>query len=76
MAEHEEKLFEHELSEKFAELDKNIKIPEIPDVQNIFDKAEEEKTNVVPFKKYSRLSSEIITFVACSTVLLSRCCDL
>ncbi len=53
MAEHDEIFFEKELSKKFAELDKNIKIPEIPDVQNIFNKAEE-KTNVIPFKKYSK----------------------
>ena len=53
MAEHDKNLFEHELFEKFAELDENIKILEIPDVQNIFDRAEEQ-TKVIPFKKYSR----------------------
>lgn len=53
MAEHDEINFEQELREKFGKLDSEIKIPEIPDVQNIFDKAEE-KTNVIPFKKYSR----------------------
>lgn len=54
MAERDEKLFEHELEEKFRKLDESIKIPEIPDAQSIFEKAENEKTNVVPFKKYSR----------------------
>ncbi len=54
MAEHDEIKFEQELREKFGKLDSEIKVPEIPDVQNIFDKAEEEKTNVIPFKKYSR----------------------
>ena len=54
MAEHDEKLFEHELEEKFRKLDESIKIPEIPDAQSIFEKAENEKKNVVPFKKYSR----------------------
>ena len=54
MAEHDEIKFEQELREKFGKLDSEIKIPEIPDIQNIFDKAEEEKTNVIPFKKYSR----------------------
>lgn len=54
MAEHDEKNFEHEISERFKMLDSNIKIPEIPDAQSIFEKAEEKKSNVVPFKKYSR----------------------
>lgn len=54
MAEHDEIKFEQELREKFGKLDSEIKVPEIPDVQNIFDKAEEERTNVIPFKKYSR----------------------
>lgn len=54
MAEHGEKSFEHDFENRLRAFDENIKIPEIPDVQNIFDKAEEEKTNVVPFKKYSR----------------------
>ena len=55
MAEHDEIKFEQELREKFGKLDSEIKVPEIPDVQNIFDKAEEEeKTNVIPFKKYTR----------------------
>ena len=54
MAEHDEMNFEHEISERFKMLDSSIKIPEIPDAQSIFEKAEEKKSNVVPFKKYSR----------------------
>ncbi len=54
MAEHDEKLFEHEFAEKLRRFDDNIKIPEIPDAQSIFEKAENEKKNVIPFKKYSR----------------------
>ena len=53
MAEHDERNFEHELSEKLKKLDSSIKIPEIPDAQSIFEKAEEKKENTVPFKKYS-----------------------
>lgn len=73
MAKHDEKFFEHELSEKFAELDKNIKIPEIPDIQNIFEKAEEEKTNVVPFKKYSRYiaAAAAVVLICVSIPLIS-----
>lgn len=54
MAEHDERNFEHEISEKLKMLDKNIKIPEIPDAQGIFEKAETKKENTVPFKKYSK----------------------
>ena len=53
MAEHDEKLFEHEFEEKLRKFDSSIKIPEIPDAQSIFEKAEEQ-TKVIPFKKYSR----------------------
>ena len=73
MAEHNEKFFENELSEKFAELDKNIRIPEIPDVQNIFDKAETEKANVIPFKKYSRYvaAAAAVVLICVSIPILS-----
>ena len=54
MAEHDEINFEQELREKFKKLDREIKTPEIPEVGNIFEKAEEEKANLIPFKKYSR----------------------
>ena len=54
MAEHDEKAFEHILEVEFRKLDEKIKIPEIPDAQSIFEKAEKEKANTVPFKKYSK----------------------
>ena len=54
MAEREDKLFEQELAEIFAKMDSEIEIPEIPDVQTIFDKAEQKKANIIPFKKYSK----------------------
>lgn len=57
MAEHEDFSFEHEFAEKLKAFDENIKIPEIPDAQSIFDKAEEPKTKVIPFKKYSRYAA-------------------
>jgi hypothetical protein len=73
MVEHDEKLFEHKLSEKFAKLDKDIKIPEIPDVQNIFDRAENEKAKVIPFKKYSRYiaAAAAVVLICVSVPLLS-----
>ena len=72
MAEHDEINFEQELREKFGKLDSVIKIPEMPDVQNIFDKAEE-KTNVIPFKKYSRYiaAAAAVVLICVSIPLLS-----
>lgn len=56
MAEFDEKLFEQEFAKMFGELDTEIEIPEIPDVETIFEKAEAEKkeSKTVPFKKYSK----------------------
>ncbi|MBQ3531673.1 MAG: hypothetical protein IJA05_07140 [Oscillospiraceae bacterium] len=54
MAEHDDKNFEQKIEKMLREMDSEIEIPEIPDVQNIFEKAEEKKQNVVPFKKYSK----------------------
>ena len=73
MAEHDEKLFEHELEAKFRKLDESIKIPEIPDAQSIFEKAENEKKNVVPFKKYSRYiaAAAAVVLICVSIPLIS-----
>ncbi len=64
MAEYETEIFEHELKAKFEQLDAQIKIPEIPDAQSIFERAEESKGKVIPFKKYSRY------FAAAAAVVL------
>lgn len=64
MDEHENMNFEHELSERFKALDENIKIPEIPDAQGIFELAEKE-TKVVPFSKIKRYAA-----VAAAVVLI------
>lgn len=54
MAEHDENMFEQNIAKMLREMDSEIEIPEIPDVGSIFEKAEEQKQNVVPFKKYSK----------------------
>ncbi len=54
MAEHDERNFEHEIEEMFKKLDSEVKIPEIPDAQSIFEKAEVPKKNAVPFRKYTK----------------------
>ena len=51
MAEHDENMFEQNIAKMLREMDSEIEIPEIPDVESIFEKAEEQKQNVVPFKK-------------------------
>lgn len=56
MAEHNKNDFEHELEESFRRFDESIKIPEIPDAQSIFERAENEKKNILPFKKYSKIA--------------------
>lgn len=54
MAEHEKDNFEHELESMFRKLDSEIKIPEIPDAQSIFERAEIPEKKIIPFKKYSK----------------------
>ena len=73
MAEHDEKLFEHEFAEKLRKFDDNIKIPEIPDAQSIFDRAESEKAKVISFKKYSRYiaAAAAVVLICVSVPLLS-----
>ena len=73
MAEHDEKLFEHEFAEKLRKFDDNIIIPEIPDAQSIFDRAESEKAKVIPFKKYSRYiaAAAAVVLICVSIPLLS-----
>ena len=73
MAEHDEKLFEHEFAERLRKFDDNIKIPEIPDAQSIFDRAESEKAKVIPFKKYSRYiaAAAAVVLICVSIPLLS-----
>ena len=73
MAEHDEKLFEHEFAERLRKFDDNIIIPEIPDAQSIFDRAESEKTKVIPFKKYSRYiaAAAAVVLICVSIPLLS-----
>lgn len=56
MAEHEDMIFEHEIAEKLKKLDSEIKIPEIPDAQGIFELAEK-KTKVVFLAKYRKFAT-------------------
>lgn len=72
MDEHENINFEHELSEKFKALDKNIKIPETPDANEIFEHAEKE-TAVVPFskiKKYSAIAAAVVLICVSIPIIL------
>ena len=73
MAEHDEKLFEHEFAERLRKFDDEIKIPEIPDAQSIFDRAESEKSKIIPFKKYSRYiaAAAAVVLICVSIPILS-----
>ncbi|MBR5872817.1 MAG: hypothetical protein IKZ06_04145 [Oscillospiraceae bacterium] len=69
MAEHDFEKFEHDFAEKLKALDAEIKVPEIPDAQSIFEKAEIQKPKVIPFKKYSG-------FVAAAAAVVLICISL
>lgn len=64
MIEHDENDFEHGIKAKFEKLDGMIKIPEIPDAQNIFEKADSRK-NIFSLKKYSKYAA-----IAAAVVLI------
>ena len=38
--------YEHEIEEKLKKLDAKINVPEIPDAQAIFERAEKKKNNI------------------------------
>ena len=63
MVEHDDKIFEQEIEKMLLKLDSETEVPEIPDVQNIFEKAEEKKQNVIPFKKYSKYVAAVAAVV-------------
>lgn len=54
--------FEHEIDEKLRKLDAQIKVPEIPDAQAIFERAEKKKNNVFSFR--------LVRYVAAAAVIL------
>ncbi len=74
MAEHEEQLFEHQFEAMLKNFDENIKIPEVPDAQSIFDRAEEQKGKVIPFKKYSKYiaAAAAVVLICVSIPALSK----
>lgn len=67
MAEHED-IIDHCIEEKLRALDESIRVPEIPDVETIFERAEKKKSNTVPFARYRK----IIT-AAAAVVLVFVC---
>lgn len=62
--------FEHELDEKLKKLDAQIKIPEIPDAQAIFERAEKKKSNVFSIRtvRYAAAAAVILICVSIPTV--------
>ena len=62
--------FEHEIDEKLKKLDAQIKVPEIPDAQAIFERAEKKKNNVFSFRsvRYAAAAAVILICVSIQTV--------
>ena len=62
--------FEHEIDEKLKKLDTQIKVPEIPDAQAIFERAEKKKNNVFSFRsvRYAAAAAVILICVSIPTV--------
>ena len=62
--------FEHEIDEKLKKLDAQIKVPEIPDAQAIFERAEKKKNNVFSFRlvRYAAAAAVILICVSIPTV--------
>lgn len=62
--------FEHEIDEKLRKLDAQIKVPEIPDAQAIFECAEKKKNNVFSFRsvRYAAAAAVILICVSIPTV--------
>lgn len=72
MAEHDEKIFERDIEEMFRELDSSIKVPVIPNVQNVFDKAEQKKAKILPFGKYGKFfaaAAAVIVLIVAAPVI-------
>ena len=47
--------YEHEIEEKLKKLDAKINVPEIPDAQAIFERAEKKKNNI-----FSKLPNRVL----------------
>lgn len=62
--------FEHEIDEKLRKLDAQIKVPEIPDAQAIFERAEKKKNNVFSLRsvRYAAAAAVILICVSIPTV--------
>ncbi len=72
MAEHDKKILEQDIDEMFRNLDSNLKMPVTPNVQNIFDKAEQKKTKILPFGKYGKVfaaAAAVIVLIVAAPVI-------
>ncbi len=62
--------YEHEIGEKLKKLDAQIKVPEIPDAQAIFERAEKKKSNVFSIRavRYAAAAAVILICVSIPAV--------
>lgn len=62
--------YEHEIEEKLKKLDAKINVPEIPDAQAIFERAEKKKNNIFSIRtvRYAAAAAVILICVSIPTV--------
>lgn len=63
--------FEHEIDEKLRKLDAQIKVPEIPDAQAIFERAEKKKNNVFSFRSVRYAAAAVVILICVSIPTVS-----
>ena len=58
--------YEHEIEEKLKKLDAKINVPEIPDAQAIFERAEKKKNNIFSIRtvRYAAAAAVILICVS------------
>ncbi|MGN0628128.1 MAG: hypothetical protein ACI4IW_00675 [Oscillospiraceae bacterium] len=70
MAEKDDSFCEHDIEERLRRLDAQIKIPEIPDAQSIFDRAETEKTHLRGFRNARYIATAAAVVLICMSIPL------
>lgn len=70
MAEKDDSFCEHDIEERLKKLDAQIEIPQIPDVQTIFDRAEKEKTHLLGLRNARYIATAAAVVLICISIPL------
>ncbi len=70
MAEKDDSFCEHDIEERLKKLDAQIKIPQIPDVQTVFDRAEKEKTHLLGLRNARYIATAAAVVLICISIPL------